>query len=165
MKAVDTVVVVLMPGAGDEIQALKAGLMEIGDIYVINKADLPEAELTASQVRFVLRDVVRDGWRPKVLETSPIMGKGIRELTEALKKHGEYVRSHGVNELKRRERRELELELLVMDTLKKLYNNILMKNKEVRELYEKVVNGEENTVAAAIKIINSIINKQTRNAK
>ncbi len=157
MKAVDTVVVVLMPGAGDEIQALKAGLMEIGDIYVVNKADLPEAQLTSAQVNFVLKDVVRMGWRPEILLTSPILGKGIKELITAIKKHWEFIKKHGIQSEKRRTRRELEVELLIIEALKRMIKQAMESDNQLRKAYERAVNGEIDTITASTIITSKLL--------
>jgi len=159
MKAVDTVVVVLMPGAGDEIQALKAGIMEIGDIYAINKADLPEAELTYSQVKFVLKDVNRMGWEPKVLLTSPIMGRGINDLINAINEHGKFAQNNNLLRAKRKTRRELELELLLIEALRRKVQQTLRTNGEAKKIYEQAIHGETDTVTATKHLLHAILQK------
>ena len=160
MKAVDTVVVVLMPGAGDEIQALKAGIMEIGDIYAINKADLPEAELTYSQVKFVLKGVNRRGWEPKVLLTSPIMGRGINDLINTIDEHREFTKSINLLRMKRKTRRELELELLLIEALKRKTQQTLRANNEAKKIYEQAIQGETDTVTATKQLLHAILQKE-----
>jgi LAO/AO transport system kinase len=85
-RIVDVTVVVLVPGAGDSVQALKAGLMEIADIFVVNKADRPGADQVAADVRAVLSLASFDtgAWRPPVLPTDAIAGAGVAELVDAL---------------------------------------------------------------------------------
>ncbi len=85
-----TTVLVQMPQSGDAVQALKAGIMEIGDVYVINKADLGGADAMASNLEFVLEE--REGWRPPVLKTTALEGAGVRELGDALEKHLAFLR-------------------------------------------------------------------------
>ncbi len=160
MKAADTVVVVLMPGAGDEIQALKAGLMEIGDIYAINKADLPEAELTYSQVKFVLKGVSRKGWEPKVLLTSPIMGQGINDLINTINEHREFAKNTNLLRMKRKTRRELELELLLIEALKRKIQQALRTNNEAKKIYEQAIHGETDTVTATKQLLCIILQKE-----
>jgi len=99
MYAAHTIVVVTMPGAGDDIQALKAGVMEIGDIYVVNKSDKPEATKTYEYVNFALEkgEIGRaGGWTPRLLRTSAVMGQGIRDLVDAIEEHWRYVESSGL---------------------------------------------------------------------
>jgi len=160
MKAVDTVVVVLMPGAGDEIQALKAGIMEIGDIYAINKADLPEAELTYSQVKFVLKDVNRAGWEPKVLLTSPIMGRGINDLINTINEHRKFTQSNSLLQIKRKTRRELEIELLLIEALRRKTQQTLRTNNEAKKIYEQAIHGETDTVTATKQLLRTILQKE-----
>ncbi len=160
MKAADTVVVVLMPGAGDEIQALKAGLMEIGDIYAVNKADLPEAELTYSQVKFVLKGVSRKGWEPKVLLTSSIMGQGINDLINTINEHREFAKNTNLLRMKRKTRRELELELLLIEALKRKIQQALRTNNEAKKIYEQAIHGETDTVTATKQLLCIILQKE-----
>lgn len=160
MKVVDTVVVVLMPGAGDEIQALKAGIMEIGDIYAINKADLPEAELTYSQVMFVLKGVDRMGWEPRVLLTSPIMGRGINDLINTINKHREFAKNINLLQMKRKTRRELEIELLLIEALRRKTQQILRTNNEAKKIYEQALYGEIDTVTATKQLLRTILQKE-----
>jgi LAO/AO transport system kinase len=91
-----TVVVVLSPGWGDEIQALKAGLMEIGDIFVVNKADLPGANRTLLDVKGMLQTYESGRpWHPQVLLTDSLKPNGVRELMTAIAEHQAYVaKSH-----------------------------------------------------------------------
>jgi len=154
MRAVDTVVVTLMPGAGDEIQAIKAGLMEIGDIYVVNKADKPEAEITYNQVLFAVRDLNRDGWKPEVVKVSALYRTGMNELVNTLYRRNEFIRKSGLQSIKRRERRKLELELLLDLRLKEVIKEVLEsgRNSELRLLYEKALAGKLSTVSVAKKI-------------
>jgi LAO/AO transport system kinase len=85
---VDTTVVVTAPGLGDEIQALKAGIMEIGDIFVVNKADKESADQTAQEIcsMISMADPV-NGWRPRVIKTVATTGDGINALAEAINQH------------------------------------------------------------------------------
>lgn len=88
----DTVVMVLSPHAGDSVQAMKAGLMEMADIYVVNKADLPDAARSAMEIRAtVARDRPEGTWRPPVILTSTQTGAGIIELSEAIDRHREFA--------------------------------------------------------------------------
>ncbi len=160
MKAVDTVVVVLMPGAGDEIQALKAGIMEIGDVYAINKADIPEAELTYTQVKFVLKGTNRMGWEPKVLLTSPVMGRGINDLINAINKHREFAQSINLLRTKRKTRRELELELLLIEALKRKAQEALRTDSKAKKIYEQVIHGETDTVTATKQLLHTILQRE-----
>ncbi len=98
-RVADTKVVVCAPGAGDEIQAIKAGILEIGDLVVVNKADLPAAEVTIKQLRGMLtlrrRPNVSGGWSPEVLATTATSGEGVTALADAILRHDEYLGETG----------------------------------------------------------------------
>jgi len=85
-----TTVVVQMPQSGDAVQALKAGILEIGDLYVVNKTDLGGADAMSSNLDFMLEE--RQGWRPLVIQTSALEGTGIKELADAINKHYRYLK-------------------------------------------------------------------------
>jgi len=102
-----TVVVVEMPAAGDSVQTLKAGILEIGDVYVVNKADLEGAAAVAANITAMIEG--RDGWKPSVLLASAATGKGILEIAEAVDRHRKYLQASGHLEVKERRRAEAEL--------------------------------------------------------
>jgi len=87
MRVADTVVVVLIPGAGDEMQALKAGMMEIADVFVCNKADQPGLGELRSHLSVLLRLLSHADWRPLVVETVATTGSGVTDLLEAVAAH------------------------------------------------------------------------------
>ncbi len=111
----DTIVLVLMPGSGDSIQALKAGVMEIPDVIVINKADHPLTDTMIREIRSVLSlanldGSERGGWRVPIVKTEATHGRGVEELVERLTEHDEHLRAGG--ELERRRGRHLRSEVL-----------------------------------------------------
>ena len=85
-----TTVVVTAPGLGDEIQALKAGIMEIGDIFVVNKSDRENADQTIRELHSMIMMSEPAGWRPRVLKTNALLGEGVTQLAEAIRQHSEY---------------------------------------------------------------------------
>lgn len=87
VSVADTVVVIQAPGAGDETQGLKAGLLEIADIFVLNKAELPGADQARSILREVARQPRRGGWQPQVVSTTALTGAGLDELWRAIQAH------------------------------------------------------------------------------
>ncbi len=107
-QTADSTAVVLVPESGDGVQAMKAGLMEIGDLFVINKSDREGAERAAFAVRSALelRPRAPDGWEPPVLLTVASQGKGVAEVVERYEAHFEHLRSHGSLALRRRRRIE-----------------------------------------------------------
>jgi LAO/AO transport system kinase len=105
----DTVVLALMPGSGDSIQALKAGIMEIPDVIAINKMDHPMAKTMMNEVRQVLSLGPRDGWRPPIVLTEAMRGEGLETLAEKIAEHRAWLDAEG--ELERRRRRNLAREV------------------------------------------------------
>jgi LAO/AO transport system kinase len=108
----DTVVLVLMPGSGDSIQALKAGVMEIPDVIVVNKADHPLAETMVREVRSVLSLAPGGGWRVPVVRTEASRGEGVDELVERLGEHRAHLVAEG--SLSERRRRNLRSEVVAL---------------------------------------------------
>src|SRR5262245_19462474 len=98
VRAAQTVVVVTVPGMGDDIQAIKAGILEIADIFVVNKADRPDADRAAAELRMLLSlDEMRKerGWKVPILKTSAATGQGVPELADRLAQHVTYLRESG----------------------------------------------------------------------
>jgi LAO/AO transport system kinase len=96
IKIAHTIVIVLMPGLGDEVQAMKAGLMEIADLLVINKADRPDGEKMEAELQSSLSFYpAEEEWLPPILKTVALQGEGVEELAAAIARHGEYLRSSG----------------------------------------------------------------------
>ena len=110
VRLADTVTVVTVPGLGDSIQTLKAGVMEIGDLFVVNKADQGGAERTATEIKMMLGLAADSGgWRPPVLLASALDGTGVPELLRELARNRAYQESHGLLDRRRRERRREEI--------------------------------------------------------
>ena len=92
VRTAEVVLVLLVPGMGDDIQSIKAGIMEIGDIFVINKADRPEAMKTERELRAVLSLAVRDdGWDPPIVQTVATRDQGIEEVAEAVETYRRFT--------------------------------------------------------------------------
>ena len=108
----DTVVLVLMPGSGDSIQALKAGIMEIPDIIVVNKADHPLTDTMIREIRGVLSLAPQRGWRVPIVKTEAARGEGVEKLVEQLEEHRAFIEGEGT--LSERRRRNLRNEVLAL---------------------------------------------------
>ncbi|WP_258084853.1 methylmalonyl Co-A mutase-associated GTPase MeaB [Thermococcus thermotolerans] len=152
VKTADTVVLVTVPGLGDDVQAIKAGLMEIADVFVINKADKEGADATYFELNLML-DLEKErwekrGWRPPIVETVATTMKGIRELWAAIKEHHEFLERSGEIERKRKFRAEEEVKTIVSGRIAKAISERL-DDKEVAALIEKVVRREVDPYSAA----------------
>lgn len=110
VKAADTTMVVLIPGMGDDIQAIKAGILEIGDIFTINKADHDGADKLMTELNMMLDlDGVMKDWRPPILKTIANQNIGIKENVETFHKHHEHIKANGVLAKRRTERTKNEM--------------------------------------------------------
>jgi LAO/AO transport system kinase len=111
IRTVQTNMVVLVPGMGDDIQAIKAGIMEIGDIFVVNKADRPGADKTVTEVTMMMSLVEEHGdWVPPIVKTVASRNEGIDELDAAIVKHYEYLASSGELDRRNRDRVRIRVE-------------------------------------------------------
>jgi LAO/AO transport system kinase len=115
MSVADTVALVLTPGAGDQVQTAKAGIMEIADVFVVNKSDLPGADAVVREIWMMLHDkrAFREDWRPPVVKASAARGEGLAEVWEAVTAHRAHIQAHGYWEARRRRRHERETLRLV----------------------------------------------------
>jgi LAO/AO transport system kinase len=116
METADTTVVVTTPSSGDAVQIIKAGILEIADIFVVNKADLPGASKVVRDLRELVRhNKVRTDWSPPVITTSAQSGDGIDELVEAIDRHGASIAASGELERRRIARLRAEVEAIVIE--------------------------------------------------
>jgi LAO/AO transport system kinase len=149
----DTVVLVLMPGSGDSIQALKAGVMEIPDVIVVNKADHPLTDTMIREIRGVLALGPREGWRVPIVRTEAVRGQGVEELADKLDEHRAYIEAEG--SLVERRRRNLMNEVLSIATfrMRRELEASVREDPSVRELLDRVVSRELDPASAATTIL------------
>jgi len=118
---VDTTVIVVAPGMGDAVQAMKAGIIEIGDVFVVNKSDREGATTTRRELRSaVLRSLEPGQWHPSVVLTQAVRGAGIAELVAEIDRHAEHLASSGELVRRRRQRMRREVEILAVDQMRLL---------------------------------------------
>jgi LAO/AO transport system kinase len=149
----DTVVLALMPGSGDSIQALKAGVMEIPDVIVVNKSDHPLTDTMIREIRGVLSLGPQHGWRVPIVKTEASRGEGIDELASAIEAHREHIESEGT--LAQRRRRNLMNEVLALAAgrLRRRLEESLHDDESVRELLDEVVARRLDPSSAATKLL------------
>jgi LAO/AO transport system kinase len=149
----DSVVLVLMPGSGDSIQALKAGVMEIPDVIVVNKADHPLTDTMVREIRSTLSLGPQEGWRVPIVKTEAAHGRGIEELSERLAEHHAYVEAEGT--LAERRRRNLMNEVIGIATfrLRRALEASLREDPEVQHLLDEVVARRLDPASAASAIL------------
>ena len=152
----DTVVLVLMPGSGDSIQALKAGVMEIPDVIVVNKADHPLTDTMVREIKGVLTLGPREGWQVPIIRTEALRGEGVPELADKLAEHREYIEAEGT--LSERRRRNLMSEVLGIATyrMRRALESSVRGDPEVQELLDRVVSRELDPASAAATILDRV---------
>ena len=120
VRVADTVALVTVPGLGDDIQAIKAGVLEIADVLVVNKADRPGADETAKDLAQMLTlGVARNDWKPPIVRTTAATGEGTLELVDAVARHEEHARETGDRDRRRADAARVEVEALLRDALVK----------------------------------------------
>jgi LAO/AO transport system kinase len=149
----DTVVLVLMPGSGDSVQALKAGVMEIPDVIVVNKADHPLTDTMVREIKGVLALGPKQDWEVPVIRTEAVRGTGMDELADKLDQHRAFIEDGTT--LRERRRRNLMNEVLGIATyrMRRELEASIRDDPEVRELLDKVVSRELDPASAAASIL------------
>jgi len=133
----DTTVVVLTPGLGDSVQMIKAGIMEIADVYVVNKADLPGSQRTMQEVRGMLNMGPKLSWRPPIVATTAAKLQGVDDLVEAIEKHREHLKTSGEGEKRAEQRLKDEVADVVSEWAREEGRRLLESDQElVRKLSE-----------------------------
>jgi LAO/AO transport system kinase len=156
-SAADTVVLALQPGTGDAVQALKAGVMEIADIFCINKADHPQAKGAANEVRSILdigQELDPQPWYPPIIMTRGDTGEGVEELEATIEEHRSYLEESG----KLEERRRASLKEFVISWAKERLEEEMQErlSREDDELMEKVYGRELDPISASERIFREV---------
>jgi LAO/AO transport system kinase len=161
IRTADVSIVTLVPGTGDEVQALKAGIMEIADIFVVNKADRDGADQVVRDLRYMQslggRHSVPGAWRPSIVKTVASRGEGIGELRTALGKHREWMIRHGELDRRRIARAAVEIEAIavaaVRDRITAVHGSAALSASAAR-----VVAGETDPYTAASDLVAALAN-------
>lgn len=156
----DTSVVLLAPGMGDGIQAAKAGILEIGDVYVVNKADRDGADATARELNHMLglgESRAPGDWRPPIVKTVAARAEGVDEVVEALEKHRAWMEEHGVLAERRRARAAHEVESIAVTALRERIGD-LSGDRRLDALAERIVAGETDPYRAADELVDGLTN-------
>ncbi len=166
VRIAHTILVVLCPGLGDEIQVLKAGIMEIGDVFVVNKADREGADETAMQIEDMLNmaSTIRfneTGWIPPVVKTSAVYNRGISELIDRIEEHWRFLKKMD-KDIYFRRRVEQDVIEALRSKIEQMALNHVMKNEKYNELIEKVANKEIDPYTAADIILNGVIRSEEK---
>jgi LAO/AO transport system kinase len=154
VRAAHSSLVVAVPGLGDEIQAIKAGIMEIGDLFVVNKADRDGADKTVTEIEMMLHlGKPTGGWQPRVLKTVAVKGEGIAELTQAVLEHQAFMQAAEGRRLKGKERsRWVFWELLQEQVTGRVVEKVVG-NGTLDRLIERIAARETDPYSAVEEIL------------
>jgi LAO/AO transport system kinase len=146
----DTTLVLLAPGMGDGIQAAKAGILEIGDLYVVNKSDREGADTLRRELRsmLALADRAEGDWRPPIVKTVAAKGEGLDEVVVEIDRHAEWLRSTGELAARRTRRARDEIEAIALTALRTRWGDVHGRS-ELDDLAAAVAAGESDPYAAA----------------
>jgi LAO/AO transport system kinase len=152
----DTVVLVLIPGSGDSVQALKAGVMEIPDIIVVNKSDHPLTDTMIREIRGVLSLAPQRGWRVPIVKTEAARGQGVDELIAKMEEHREHLEQEGA--LADRRRRNLRNEILAICTyrMRRKLEEALEEDPEFARLLDEVAGRRTDPASAATALLERV---------
>jgi LAO/AO transport system kinase len=153
----DTTLVLVAPGMGDGIQAAKAGILEIGDLFVINKADREGADQVRRELRsmIALSERTEGAWKPEILKTIASKGEGIDDVADAIDRHRAHLESSGELEQRRLRRTRDEIEAIAVTALREQWRGV-HENAALDELAASVVAGESDPYAAADLLLESL---------
>lgn len=169
VKTADTVAVLVPPQSGDDVQMLKAGILEIGDIFVVNKADLPGVDRTVRELQEMIeerahtistnRNQTDDDeeedlhWEPVIVETVSKTGDGVEELVELFAEHAEFLDTSGLRTHKARTRTEEELRTLLREDTNRLIEQEIDTHGGIDRLVDEIMTGSTDPYAVANSII------------
>jgi LAO/AO transport system kinase len=152
----DTVLLVLMPGSGDSIQALKAGIMEIPDVIAVNKRDHPAAKTMVNEVRSILSLDTDEGWRAPIVLTEALQGEGIEELWEEIEQHHRYLEENQLLAERRAQHLAGEVFAVASARAKSHLEQAVTDNPELQRLLGEVQRRELDPLTAVREILEKV---------
>ncbi len=141
VKVADLVIVVLMPESGDEIQAIKAGLMEIGDIFIVNKSDLPGADKVIYNIEPIL-STKASGWKQRALQASAKSGRGLEESVTVILQYKDFIATSPLMKNEKKEKLKDEIIESITQSLSDSLKSQLLRDKHFLNLVEKAIRRE-----------------------
>jgi LAO/AO transport system kinase len=151
----DSTIVLVSPGMGDSIQAAKAGILEIADVFVVNKADRDGAQQTIRDLRNMIALAAPEGWKPPIVPTVAMKDEGIADVVEQLGKHFSWMEDSGELDRRRRARVRDEIETLAVTTLRERIGD-LHGHQRLDVLAEKVLDGTCDPYSAADELVEGL---------
>ncbi|GAW92959.1 methylmalonyl Co-A mutase-associated GTPase MeaB [Calderihabitans maritimus] len=162
MDVADTIIVVTVPGLGDRVQTLKAGIMEIGDLFVVNQADREGAKETVRDLEIMVEEAKIFGWKPRVLATEAVNNRGIEKLYQAIQEHKNYLQQTNIGTLRRQQRNVKRLMEIVQVNINKRMEEYLENNSRCREIVDRVKEGGVDPYSGAAIILASFLRATCR---
>jgi len=155
VKTADTVAVLVPPSSGDDVQMLKAGILEIGDVFVVNKADLAGADKTFQELRGMLelRDDEEGDWEPEIVETVANTGEGVDELIDVFQSHADWLDETGAREDVERDRYAEEIRTLLRNDASALVEDEIERRGGMDDLVSRVVERETDPYTVADDVL------------
>jgi LAO/AO transport system kinase len=147
-RTAETTLVVSVPGLGDDIQAIKAGLLEIADIFVVNKADLPQSHKLVSTLRAMLSLAPRKPWHPPIMETVATTGQGIPDLVDRIAAHRAFLEKSGGRQQQRADQARRQVRAIVEERVLNRFDH-LVEQEEWDERFEAIAERTTDPYAAA----------------
>lgn len=152
----DTIVLVLMPGSGDSVQALKAGIMEIPDVIAINKMDHPAAKTMAKEVRSIITLGPERAWQPPIVLTDAVRGENVPELWQRIEAHRAFLEEDGGLERRRRRNLAGEVFAVASSRMKEHLERAVERDPELRHLLDEVQRRELDPLSAVREIVEKV---------
>ena len=152
-----TTIIVAVPGLGDDIQAMKAGILEVGDVYVVNKADHPDADKTVAHLVNIFRRLPEGAWKPPVLKAQALHHRGIEDIWDAIERHRDY-RNAGSDAYRDRQIADcrVELKAFLQQALQERLARTLDSEPRIRESVESIAAGRTDIYAASEALLKEI---------
>jgi len=164
VSAADTVVLVMTPAAGDDVQVLKAGILEIADVFVVNKSDLEGADRLASDLESLIRrsgeDPGGENQRVPVLKANARRGEGVDRLWDALEAHARRLSGSEEGKRRRRRRREQQLVRVLRSQTEERVQDLLEESRRYPQILERVVEGELDPYSAVDDLLSRVVRIQ-----
>jgi LAO/AO transport system kinase len=157
VKAAHTSIVVMVPGLGDDIQAIKAGIMEIGDVFVVNKADREGADKTVTEIEMMLHlGKGTEGWYPKVFKTVAVKGEGVTELTRGILDHQAFLQADQGRQRKGKQRSHWVFWELLQERLAARVIERVAVNGSLERLVERIASRETDPYSAVEEVLRKV---------
>lgn len=158
VKNADTTLVVVVPGLGDDIQAIKAGILEIGDIFVINKADREGADRLHVEIEMMLDlNSEKSDWRPPIAQTIASKDQGISDVVQMIEEHTAYLKESGQLKIRREERVESEFLAMLTDGLQRKVLGPLKQNHKLEDLVKDLASRKSDPYSEVKKVLEDVL--------